>query len=193
MRAVDGEPGGATKWAFRFLIWAGLLAGIALLVVSAISGDAPIWQWILGVVLVVATAPILVSVIRLKMLPEHEREAKLAAMRATQAGTQAIVDRGDLAYKATKYKKDVLRSGVDGTATINALAEGGRANEYRTLVYLELMVSVPGTEPYEVKTGEFITPVSAGSVAPGRELVVKVDPADGSRVAVDWDESLKVR
>jgi hypothetical protein len=33
---------------------------------------------------------------------------------------------------------------------------------------------------------------SSGSIAPGWELVVKVDPKDPQRVAVDWERSLRL-
>lgn len=104
-----------------------------------------------------------------------------------------IGDRSRHAFLATKYKKDVLRTGVEGTALITALEYGGRSSSSQSLVYFEMSVTVPGKEPYDVATGEYVTMASAGSVAPGRELVVKVDPNDGSRVAVDWDRTLRLR
>lgn len=36
-------------------------------------------------------------------------------------------------------------------------------------------------------------PVRPGSVAAGRELVVRVDQTDRQRVAVDWDQSFRLR
>ena len=92
-----------------------------------------------------------------------------------------------------RVKRDVLRRGFDATAIVTFLADGGRGNEFHQLVYLELEVFVDGRPPYGVRTGEYLTAASAGSVAPGRELVVKVDPQDAQRVAVDWERSLRLR
>ncbi|MFW6092083.1 MAG: hypothetical protein ACODAF_09370, partial [Actinomycetota bacterium] len=102
------------------------------------------------------------------------------------------LDRAGLAHRATKHKKAVLRSGTDATAVVTFLADGHRANEYRHLVYLELEVHPPDQTPYHVKTGEYLNAASAGSVAPGKELRVKVDPDDPQRVAVDWERSLRL-
>lgn len=66
-----------------------------------------------------------------------------------------------------------LRSGIDGTAVVRFLADGHRANEFTHLAYLELEVTVAGGLPYQVETGEYL------------------NPADPTRVAVDWERSLR--
>lgn len=95
--------------------------------------------------------------------------------------------------KKARHKKPILAKGIDGTAIIVSLAAGGRANEFHSLVLMELEVHVPGRSPYEVDTAEYVTAAGAGSLAPGNELVVKVDPDDPQKVAVDWDTSLRLR
>ncbi len=59
-------------------------------------------------------------------------------------------------------------------------------------MHLELDVTVPGSATYQVKTGEYLTAASTGSVAPGRRLRVNVLPDDPQRVAVDWERSLRL-
>lgn len=175
------------------MLYGASAAGLVLFVLAVVSGDAPVWLWIVAVGLLAVTLPIIVSVLRLRMLPSAEREARLAAMEAKREVLDGEVSRSDLAYAATKHKKDVLASGIDGQAVVVALADGGRANEFRSLVYLELQVTVPGQSSFRVPTGEFVTAAASGSLAPGRQLRVKVDATDTSRVAVDWDASLGLR
>ena len=74
--------------------------------------------------------------------------------------------------------------------TFLADVDGG---ELPCLVYLELEVTPRFGPSYTVKTGEELTAASVGTVAPGRELVVRVDPEDRGRVAVDWEVSLRRR
>jgi hypothetical protein len=68
------------------------------------------------------------------------------------------------------------------------------------LVYLELAVSVGDDTPYPVCTGESIGAVNVGwervswrmsSLWIGRKLVVRVDPTERQRVAVDWEKSVR--
>lgn len=192
----------STVWLSRLVFFGGLAIGIGLLAV-AFTSDAPsVALWVWGGVLTaffgyhVATA----VVFRLR---NPTPEARAAARAELLARRDALLDesgrgepgRGALAHKATKGrgKSTVLRDGVPGTAVITFIADGHRGNEFTHLVYLELDVSVGGAPPYAVRTGEYLTAASTGTVTPGRELVVKVDPTDPQRVAVDWEESLRLR
>jgi hypothetical protein len=181
------------KWIFRIVLFGAAVAGLVLIVLAAVSGDAPVWQWVVGICLLVVTVPIIIAGVRLRRLPEGERQARMASLESRAEASQREVDKSRLAHAARKHKKEVLRSGVDGTARILAIEDGGRANEFRALVYLELEVTIPGRAAFEVPTGEYVTAAASGSLRPGGELVVKVDPDDTSRVAVDWDESLRLR
>lgn len=174
------------------MFYGGTLAGIGLLVAAATADDPPLWWWVLGaVVVVVLGVPSALGAIFRFRHPEDRAQA-LAQLGARAAESQALVDRGNLAHRATKFKKEVLRDGVEGTAVVTFLADGGRANEFRQLVYLELDVTVAGRTPYQVRTGEHLNAASAGSVSPGRTLHVRVDQADPQRVAVDWERSLRL-
>ena len=97
-------------------------------------------------------------------------------------------DRGRL-----REKRQILRAGAEATAVVTFLADAELSSEFPHLVYLELEVTPRFGSSYPVKTGEHLTPASVGTVAPGRELVVKVDPQDRERAAVDWGASLRLR
>jgi hypothetical protein len=171
-----------------------LLGGAALVGAASTADDAPIGWWVFGGLGVLAGGWFVVSwaAFRLRYRTPQEREEAKARLIASAPVEYQRLERGKLAHQATKHKAAVLRSGVDGTAIVTFLADGHRGNEFEHLVYLELDVTVGGGSQYSVKTGEYLTAASAGSVAPGRELVVKVDPADRRRVAVDWERSLRL-
>jgi hypothetical protein len=182
-----------STWTLRLIVYAGAVTGIALVVASFAGDDTPGWWLAVGIPLALVFGTLASTWIwfRVRYSPE-ERQARYEAMDSRRAEVAKPVERSKLAFQATKHKTQVLRSGADAAATITFIADGGRANEFRKLVYLELLVTRDGGEPYEVRTGEFVTGASAGSVTPGRELWVKVDLADPQRVAVDWERSLRL-
>lgn len=102
-------------------------------------------------------------------------------------------DRMKFAKQSTKYKREVLQTGVEGRAVITAIGDLRVGNEFEHLLHLELDVTLGAQPPYAVSTGENVGSGAIGSVAVGRQLVVRVDRADSQRVAVDWDESLRLR
>ena len=190
----------STVWISRLVFFGGLAAGIALLAVAATMAEPPVALWAVGGVLTaffgyhVATA----VVFRLRNPTPEARAAARAELLARRDALRAEAEkpgpgRGALAHRATKRKAAVLRDGVPGTAVITFIADGGRGNDFTQLVYLELDVRVGDAAPYPVRTGEYLTAASTGSVSPGRELVVKVLPTDPQQVAVDWEESLRLR
>lgn len=191
---MAGESGRLGTWARRTVVYSGAAAGVALVLVAAFSTDAPLWWWIAGVALAVVCGfpAVAWTTFRLRHRSPEERRRALDDLAARRDASGRPVERSRLAHRATKHKKAVLRSGTDATAVVRFLADGHRANAFKQLVYLELEVSVPGREPYLVKTGEYLTAASAGSMTPGRTLRVKVDPADPERVAVDWEQSLRL-
>jgi hypothetical protein len=113
----------------------------------------------------------------------------------------------EFAHGTYKYKREVLRTGATGRATITALENLRRdlrrnEDDDRGLIYLELAVTVGADPPYAVRTGEYLgslelegRPLSEGrnALAVGRELVVRVDRTDRQRVAVDWEKSGRLR
>lgn len=188
------QPGRVSKWSWRVAIYGGAVAGLVL-VVTAVLADNPRGWWLpVGIPLAVIGGG-LASIgirFRLRYRTAQQREQYFERLTAKREEMGRPLDRARLAHRATKHKKAVLRSGTDATAVVTFLADGHRANEYRHLVYLELEVHPPDQAPYHVKTGEYLNAASAGSVAPGKELRVKVDPDDPQRVAVDWERSLRL-
>lgn len=188
------QPGRVSTWTLRVMVYGGAAAGIALVVAAATADDPPAWWWLAGVPLAVicgALAGVWIS-FRLRHRSPEQRQQAFERMAGRQREVGRPLERSRIAHRATKHQRAVLRSGVAATAVVRFLADGHRATEYRQLVYLELEVHREGAEPYLVQTGEFVTAASAGSLSPGRELQVRVDPHDPKRVAVDWERSLRL-
>jgi hypothetical protein len=190
------EPSRTSKWTLRVVVYGGFVGGVGLVAAAVWADDPARWWWWVGIPLVVLFGPLAAVWVgmRLRYRSKEEREAYFAQLEGRRKEVGRPLDRSRLAYRATRHKKAVLRSGVDATAVVTFLADGLRANEFQQLAYLELEVTPPGGgEPYQVQTGEFLTAASAGSVSPGSDLWVKVDPADPQRVAVDWEQTLRLR
>ncbi len=191
------------KYLVRAVMVADLMVGLVLLALAA-QGGRP-WLWPIGAVLTLMGGVFTEEWIRFRVkYPTAEaREAyrdraieqyqqRIEALNAGGSQTEGRAERNKIAHLAAKDRARVLRTGVDGTAVIVFLADANRGNEFEQLVYLELDVRTGGgSAPYRVRTGEYLTAASTGSAVPGRELVVKVDPADPQRVAVDWEKSLR--
>jgi hypothetical protein len=189
---VDPEPSRLKATLVVLAMNGAALLGIVLVVLGITSDDPPALWW-LGFPLAVVCAPLAVLGMRFRMRSPEERQRYVDGLRARAAANESTANRRKVARDATRHKKQVLQTGMDGTAIVTFLADANAGDESRHLVYLELRVAVGGAPPYEVRTGEWLTPASTGSVAPGRELVVKVDPASPERVAVDWERSLRLR
>lgn len=177
---------------FRLVLALGATSGAALVVAAALWPDAPAWLWWVGLPLLVLDGGLLL--VGLSFRARHRTpEARRAALDDLRDRQQALgADRSTLAHRATKHHDRTLRDGVDATAVVTFVADGGRASQFRQLVYLELEVTVGGRPPYAVRTGEYLTAASSGTVRPGAALTVKVDRDDPQRVAVDWERSLRL-
>ncbi len=192
MRAMVAEISQTKKWTLRVLHVVGLLVGLAMVAAPAVVG----WShtkplWIIGIPLVLFNGLIVGYGIAFR-IRYRTPEARVAYKKRTfdpDAGGNARIL---YANRATKDKDRVLRSGIDGTAVVTFIADGHMEKGFSHLVYLELDVTVGNDPAYQVRTGEYLTPASSGSVSPGRELAVKVDPDDSQRVAVDWERSLRL-
>jgi hypothetical protein len=190
---VDPEPSRAKAWFWLIALW-GLGIGGAYLTVQGFASDDPPVLWWVGIPVAMLCLPLALLGLRFRLRPAEERQRRIQAMAARAGEVNLQTERRKIADRARKHRREVLRNGVDGSAVVTFLADAELSDETNhPLVYLELRVTVPGWPTYDVRTGENLSAAAAGSVAPGRELVVKVDPADAQRVAVDWEQSLRLR
>lgn len=200
LAAVPSDVPQSTVWMSRLIFFGGLALGIGLLALAVVSENPPAALWVFGGLLTAFFGYTVATAVAFRLrnpTPEARAAARAEIMARRDAlrgdAAESGPSRGSIANRASKGKAAVLRDGVPGTALITFIADGGRGNDMTQLVYLELDVSVDGAPPYPVRTGEYLTAASTGSVAPGRELRVKVDRTDPHRVAVDWEQTLRLR
>jgi hypothetical protein len=85
-------------------------------------------------------------------------------------------------------QKDRLHeTGLDGEGTIAGIEQTGMWMNDQAYVRLDLIVRVPGHQPYEVKHGEIVPQVALGRLTNGSTLRLKVDPERPSHLLVQWE------
>jgi hypothetical protein len=82
----------------------------------------------------------------------------------------------------------IAATGIAGQATIVGLTQTGVSLNDNPQVGIDLMVTIPGRQPYAAHRKEFVPLILLGRLANGGMLPVKVDPADPSKVVIGWDQ-----
>ena len=89
-------------------------------------------------------------------------------------------------------RKKILANGVAGQALIMGAAPTGTViNEINYVVKFQLRVDVPGRAPYDIEVKDTLAITSMGAITPGTTVAVKVDPADQTKVAIDWSQGVQ--
>jgi len=80
----------------------------------------------------------------------------------------------------------LLNSGTPGKATIKNFTDTGTLVNFNPQVVLDLEVTVAGQQPYAAQLTTAVPQVYLGRLQPGGSIGVRVDPSDGSKLAIDW-------
>jgi hypothetical protein len=75
-------------------------------------------------------------------------------------------------------------SGIAGSATVSSLADTGTMVNNAPVMELDLMVTVPGREPYQVKHRQLVAFAAMGNFQPGSTFPVHVDQQDASKIVI---------
>jgi hypothetical protein len=75
-------------------------------------------------------------------------------------------------------------NGVAGNATVTAIADTGTLINHAPVMELDLMVNVPGREPYAVKHRQLVALSAIPNFQPGRSFPVHVDQQDPSKIVI---------
>ncbi len=79
-------------------------------------------------------------------------------------------------------------AGVDGTATVTGSVPTGQQSNLNPVYALDMTVNVAGMAPYTVTHTTEVNTLRVNQVAVGRQLPVRVNPADPSQMLVQWEK-----
>jgi hypothetical protein len=75
-------------------------------------------------------------------------------------------------------------SGLAGNATVTAINDTGTMVNNAPVMELDLMVTVPGREPYPVKHRQLIAIAQVPNFQPGKQFPVHVDQQDPTKLTI---------
>ncbi|MBM3695506.1 MAG: hypothetical protein FJW79_06200 [Actinobacteria bacterium] len=82
----------------------------------------------------------------------------------------------------------IKEGGIPARAVVQSIGETGMTINEAPVFSFDLEVHREGQPPYPVKVKQLVPRMLVGAVLPGYEVTVQVDPADPSRVGIDWSE-----
>jgi hypothetical protein len=82
-------------------------------------------------------------------------------------------------------------TGLSGTGQVVGLTQTGMYLNNNPQIGMQLMVSVPGRNPYQVEVRQFVPLMLLGSIQVGSTLPLKVDQQNPSKVVIDWDAGVQ--
>jgi len=82
-------------------------------------------------------------------------------------------------------------TGLAGTAQIVGMTQTGMYLNENPQIGLQLNVTVPGRNPYQVEVRQFVPLMLLMRLQVGATLPVKVDQQDPSKVVIDWDSPVQ--
>jgi hypothetical protein len=80
----------------------------------------------------------------------------------------------------------IAATGLDATATVAAVRQGGALVNYQPMVEIDLTVMAPGSPPYAATVSQVVQQVHLARLQPGASLRVKVDPANPATIWIDF-------
>lgn len=92
--------------------------------------------------------------------------------------------------RSARATEQLLATGLAGQATVAGLTQTGAFLNRNPQIAMDLMVALPGRAPYPVRHTEFVPLMVVGRLSNGAPLLVKVDPTNPQRVAIDWRSSV---
>jgi hypothetical protein len=114
-------------------------------------------------------------------------QAALAASGLPAAAPFASAEQGG--YSVEQLRAVVRATGIDGTATIDKLADTGEIVGDERLFTMEVTLHVPGRPDQHLPASAAMVPIAAaGNVAIGRTVPVKVARDNPNLVLFEWEK-----
>jgi hypothetical protein len=134
------------------------------------------------------------KVLRSDELKDLKRKAdaqpKVSMMDGIKLANQAIdqvpmwQQQGAMAGGLTGGMANTYASGIPGSATVKGLSDTGTLLNGAPVMDIELTVSVPGREPYDVTHRQLVAFAALGNFQPGKTFPVHVDQQDPSKIVI---------
>jgi hypothetical protein len=105
-------------------------------------------------------------------------EAVDSAQVWQQQGEQAQAMAGGMPGMAT------YASGIPGSATVNGMNDTGTMVNNAPVMEIDMTVTVPGREPYNVKHRQLVAFAAMANFQPGKTFPVHVDQNDPSKIVI---------
>jgi hypothetical protein len=83
-----------------------------------------------------------------------------------------------------QYAAGAYATGLAGNATVTAITETGTMVNNAPVMDLDLMVTVPGREPYAVRHRQLVALSAIPNFQPGKMFPVHVDQQDPSKIVI---------
>jgi hypothetical protein len=80
----------------------------------------------------------------------------------------------------------LMATGLPGKATLTQYRDTGMTINDNPQVEMDLTVTIEGREPVQVSHSEMVPRLMISRLAPGATYAVKVDPADTTKLVIDW-------
>ncbi|MCM6777313.1 hypothetical protein NDR87_27885 [Nocardia sp. CDC159] len=87
-----------------------------------------------------------------------------------------------LAQRPSRADRRLLRHGLEGWATIEAVHPLAPTDHHTELAQLDLRLTVPGAEPYRGTIVYDVAPIDKPRITVGETISIRVDPADRDRI-----------
>jgi hypothetical protein len=81
---------------------------------------------------------------------------------------------------------NIAATGLDATATVAAVRQGGALVNYQPMVEIDLTVMAPGSPPYAATVSQVVQQVHLARLQPGASLRVMVYPATPASIWIDF-------
>lgn len=88
-------------------------------------------------------------------------------------------------FKSMAGNNALLKTGVSATATILSVEDTGVTMNYSPQARLTLQVTPAGRPPFQAVATAFVGRMQIGMIVPGASVMVRYDPSDISKVAIE--------
>jgi len=131
-----------------------------------------------------------IGVVRSDELKELKKKADAQPKRSMMDGIRAANEAMDNIPQWEQQGADAMQmaqnysNGIAGNATVTAISDTGTMVNNAPVMELDLQVTVPGKEPYQVKHRQLVALSAIPNFQPGKTFPVHVDQQDPTKLTI---------